>query len=192
VETLVVRLRWLLSLNSKLIDLVWHLTWFDTLHIMWIVVQRRPWGLKQALFAEHVLICERWLEVFPSSHVLVVVAIDLIYKGRWDCDTSLICWTWADKLLVFTIRISCLLTRNRIFVIGVLWIVSLLFALLKFWKRYKFHWCRLLFLSMADMCCTWIIRSTRNIFEISCVTLSWSMIILMGEIHLVDRLVRFG
>ena len=158
---------------------------------MWIVVQRRPWGLKQALFAEHVLICERWLEVFASSHVLVV-AIDLIYKGRWNCNTSLICWTWTDKLLVFTVRISCLLTRNRIFVIGVLWIVSLLFALLKFWKRYKFHRCYLLFLPMADMCCTWIIHSTRNIFEISCVTLSWSMIILMGEIHLVDRLVRFG
>ena len=191
-ETLVVRLRWFLSLNCKLIDLVWHLTWFDTLHVMWIIMQRRPWCFKQALFAKHVLICERWLEVFPRGHVLVIVAIDLFHKGRWNCNTSLIYWSLADKLLVFTVRISCLLNRNCIFVVGALRIVSPLVALLKFWKRYKFHWCYLLLLPMASLCYTWIICSTRNILEISCVTLSWSVIILMGEIHLVDRLVWFG
>ena len=156
---------------------------------MWIVVQRWPWCLKQALFAEHVLICERWLEVFSRSNILVIIAIDLFYKGRWNCNTSLIYWSLADKLLVFTVRISCLLIWNRVLVVSALWIVRPLIALLKFWKRYKFHWCYLLLLPMADLCCTWIICPTRNIFKIRCVTLSWSMIILMGKIHLVDRLV---
>ena len=191
-ETLVVWLWFCLALNCELIHLVRHLVLFHSFHIMRIIMQWRPRSLKEAFFTKHILVCHGRLEIFSHSNILIVIRpYSMLSKCRRSCYTSLISLGNIYKFLVLTVRISLRLIRAIAFVyVSALWIFWSLIALWKFWKWYKFWMNYLLLLSMTMNSHSWMIGSVWNLLEITCVTLSWPMIILVSEVHFVDRSVR--